>query len=194
MYAAPMALRQTDRLSREKWADAALLLMARDGIGAVSIERLANDLSVTKGSAYHHFASRDELVQLALERWEHQATTSLIEQLGTIESPAERLRAILGASVGRHPSLGLEYLIISAAEPIAAPFIERVTEARVGFMEQIYRDFGLSGRMAALWGRAGYSAYLGVQLLRHSKPSDSIMAVVGEEYIEQLMIQLTPRQ
>lgn len=189
-----MALRQIDRLSREKWADAALLLMAREGISAVSIERLANDLGVTKGSAYHHFASRDELVQLALERWEHEATTSLIEQLSAIESPATRLRAILSASVGRDPSLGLEYLIISAAEPIALPFIERVTEARVEFMEQIYRDFGLSDRMAALWGRAGYAAYLGVQLLRHSKPSDSVMAVVGEEYIEQLMLQLTPRQ
>jgi len=191
-YDVSVALPQTERLTREKWADAALLLLSREGIGAVSIERLSTDLGVTKGSAYHHFRSRDDLVQLALARWEHQATAAIIDELSSIASPVDRLRAILSASIGRDPDLGLEYLIISAPDVVAAPYIERVTIARVAFLEQIYRDFGLDERRAAIWGRSAYSSYLGVHLLRHSRPDDAIIAKVGAEYIEQLMIQLTP--
>lgn len=186
-----MALRQSDRLTREKWADAALLLMAREGIGAVSIERLASELEVTKGSAYHHFGSRNELVELALAQWEQLATASVIDALGSIVEPVDRLRAILTESVGRDPSRGLEYLIISSTDLIAAPFVQRVTRARVEFLVQIYRDFGMSDGLAEIWGRSAYSSYLGVHLLRHTLPDDRVIAELGP-YIDQLMLQLTP--
>lgn len=187
-----MALRQSDRLTRDKWADAALSLLAREGVAAVSVERLANDLGVTKGSAYHHFRSRDELVGLALARWEHEATAAIIEQLCGIPSPTDRLRAILSASVGRNAELGLEYRIISAPDPIVAPYVERVTIARLGFLEQIYLDFGLSKKRASIWARTSYASYLGVQLLRHSRAEDPVIATVKPEYIDELMLQLTP--
>lgn len=188
-----MALRQSERLTRDKWADAALMLLAQEGIAAVSIERLADDLGVTKGSAYHHFRSRDELVQLALARWEHEATAAIIEQLSEIPSAEHRLRAILSASVGRNADLGLEYRIISAPDPVIAPFVERVTVARLQFLEQIYLDFGLSEKRAAIWARTSYASYLGVQLLRHSRADDPVVASVQPEYIDELMKQLTPR-
>ena len=191
-YDVSVALPQTERLTREKWADAALLLLSREGIGAVSIERLSTDLGVTKGSAYHHFRSRDDLVQLALARWEHQATAAIIDELSSIGPPVDRLRAILSASIGRDPALGLEYLIISAPDAVAAPYIARVTIARVEFLEQIYRDFGLNARRAAIWARSSYASYLGVQLLRHNHPEDPVVARLGAAYIDQLMIQLTP--
>lgn len=188
-----MALKQSDRLSRDKWADAALMLLAREGVAALTIERLANDLGVTKGSAYHHFRSREELVNLALARWEHEATAAIIEQLSAIPSPENRLRAILSASVGRDAELGLEYRIISAPDEVVAPYTERVTIARLAFLEQIYLDFGLSAARAAIWARTSYASYLGVQLLRHSRADDPVVASVGPEYIDELMRQLTPR-
>ena len=51
------------RLSRQEWIDAGLKAMARDGVDAVRIERLAAALKVTKGSFYWHFKDRDALLE-----------------------------------------------------------------------------------------------------------------------------------
>ena len=43
------------RLSAEDWAQAALDLIAEQGVAAVAVEPLARRLGVTKGSFYWHF-------------------------------------------------------------------------------------------------------------------------------------------
>ena len=58
------------RLTADDWAQAALDLIAEQGVAAVAVEPLARRLRVTKGSFYWHFPSRDALLQAALERWE----------------------------------------------------------------------------------------------------------------------------
>ena len=58
------------RLSADDWAQAALDLIAEQGVAAVAVEPLARRLGVTKGSFYWHFPSREALLKAALERWE----------------------------------------------------------------------------------------------------------------------------
>lgn len=63
---------KTDRAPRLRavdWAQAALDVVATDGVNAVAVEPLARKLGVTKGSFYWHFPSRDALLHAALERW-----------------------------------------------------------------------------------------------------------------------------
>src|SRR5690606_21017046 len=66
----PAAKTERARLSADDWAEAALDLIAEQGVAAVAVEPLARRLGVTKGSFYWHFPSRDALLQAALERWE----------------------------------------------------------------------------------------------------------------------------
>src|SRR3546814_8458026 len=54
--------RGTGRLSAEDWAQAALDLIAEQGVSAVAVEPLARRLGVTKGSFYWHFPSREALL------------------------------------------------------------------------------------------------------------------------------------
>ena len=61
---------RNQRLSADDWAQAALDMIAEQGVGSVAVEPLARRLGVTKGSFYWHFPSRDALLQAALERWE----------------------------------------------------------------------------------------------------------------------------
>jgi AcrR family transcriptional regulator len=51
-----------ERLSRERILDAALALVARDGLDALSMRRLAQDLDVWPMSLYRYFHDKDELV------------------------------------------------------------------------------------------------------------------------------------
>ena len=82
------------RLSADDWAQAALDLIAEQGVGAVAVEPLARRLGVTKGSFYWHFPSRDALLQAALERWEVVEQQQVFGSLEEVPDPRTRLRAL----------------------------------------------------------------------------------------------------
>ena len=82
------------RLSAEDWAQAALDLIAEQGVAAVAVEPLARRLGVTKGSFYWHFPSRDALLSAALERWEAVEQETVFGQLEVVADPRQRLRAL----------------------------------------------------------------------------------------------------
>lgn len=99
----------SSRLDIAAWTDAALLLLAEQGIDGVRVELLAKRLNVTKGSFYWHFKDRDALYQAMLEHWRRKATLELIERLDRGEaSPEERFRRLM-----RLP-------LTSRASPVAA--------------------------------------------------------------------------
>ena len=79
------------RLSAEDWEEAALKLIAEQGVSAVAVEALARQLGVTKGSFYWHFRTREALVQAALERWELYGEREIISQIEAIPDPRVRL-------------------------------------------------------------------------------------------------------
>ena len=84
------------RLGREEWIEAGLLVLGERGVDAVRVEPLAKFLGVTKGSFYHHFSDRDELLVALLDGWYQQATL-LVIQVVNLHSrrPEERLRRLL---------------------------------------------------------------------------------------------------
>ena len=82
----PPAPTRNARLSADDWAQAALDLIAEQGVSAVAVEPLARRLGVTKGSFYWHFPSRDALLQAALERWEAVEQESIF---GSLEQVAD---------------------------------------------------------------------------------------------------------
>jgi AcrR family transcriptional regulator len=151
-------------LSHEDWVRAALLAIAAGGTGAVAVEPLAARLGATKGSFYWHFGSRGDLLAEALATWEREATDEIIERLGGIADPVERLRATLVAAMEDEND---EYgaidaaLLASAADPSVAPVVERVHAKRLAFLERCFRDMGLARADARVRARIAYSIYLG---------------------------------
>jgi AcrR family transcriptional regulator len=55
-------------LSRDEILEAALSLIQRDGIGAVTMRRLADEIGVTPMALYHHIPSKKQLLDLAVDR------------------------------------------------------------------------------------------------------------------------------
>src|SRR5690606_8602013 len=85
---------ERSRLSAGDWAEAALDLIAEQGVSALAVEPLARRLGVTKGSFYWHFPSRDALLQAALERWEAYEEQDVFGKLEAVPDPRDRLRAL----------------------------------------------------------------------------------------------------
>lgn len=160
------------RLSKADWVAAALDALARGGVAAVRVDVLAKRLGITRGSFYWHFADRDALLTAALEEWERVVTNEIIERLEKETGPAERLRAIFEIAFFT-PEAGTRVEPALAADcehPIVAPFLRRVTMARLGFLKRIYTELGFDPATARQRALVAYSSFLGWNQLRRTMP------------------------
>ena len=183
------------RLSATDWAQAALDLVAEEGISAVAVEPLARRLGVTKGSFYWHFPSRDALLQAALERWESVEQEEVFGQLEVIADPRERLRALFQLVAHEAKSHNIYSELLKALDhPAVAPVIGRVSQRRFEYLAASFRQAGLSRTDAQHRARLAYAAYvgflqLGLQLRQPRLPHDEF-----EAYVEHVMATLIPNE
>jgi len=161
------------RLTRDDWIDAALAALAEKGVAGVAIEPLAARLGVTKGSGYHHFRDRDELLAAALERWEEERTGGLVARLDPIADPRERFRAWARYALGADKALLLA-LHAAASHPVVAPVLTRVTERRIGWLVGVLRDAGVPPATARRRARLLYAADLGLYELAAAVPAQRL--------------------
>ena len=56
-------------LDRHEWIEAAIELLAEQGVQGMRVELLAKNFGVTKGSFYWHFKDRQDLVDGVLATW-----------------------------------------------------------------------------------------------------------------------------
>jgi AcrR family transcriptional regulator len=84
---------------REQVLDAALVLIGRDGYGAVTMEAVAREIGVTKPVIYDAFDNRGELLRALLEREEQLALGALAAVIPSLPQgdPDELLAGALGA-------------------------------------------------------------------------------------------------
>ncbi|MBC7299983.1 MAG: TetR/AcrR family transcriptional regulator [Nocardia sp.] len=57
------------RLSVEDWTAATLRILLREGVAAITIAKVCDELGVTKGSFYWHFDGIDQLLETTAQSW-----------------------------------------------------------------------------------------------------------------------------
>jgi len=156
---------RTSRLSADDWAQAALELIAKEGVNALAVESLARQLGVTKGSFYWHFPSRDALLCAALERWEKlEQEIAFIPLRKHVPDPRERLRQLIGMIADeRTYTTHIVYAALMKASdhPCVIPVLERIAQQRIDYLVAIFREMGLPEDTALYRSWLVYTAYIG---------------------------------
>lgn len=137
-------------MSRERWIDEGLRVLADEGISGVRIDRIAPRVGLSKGSFFHHFANATAYRAALLDGWR----TRTLDQLG--EAPAMSDLADLATRVDDVLDVGLERSIRAWAshDETAAAALEQVDSARLAALQQAW-----AGRIADP-GRARTAALL----------------------------------
>jgi AcrR family transcriptional regulator len=142
MSAQPTTATKADpraRLTREQVARAALDLLDRDGLAALSMRRLADHLGVGTMTLYGYFGNKGDLLDAVID-----AAVADREQV-KLEGPwQEQLRTLMQATrrgLGRHPSL----VKVRAERPVLRPEALRFAETGL----TILRGAGLGKTGAA---------------------------------------------
>ena len=181
------------RLSAGDWAQAALDLIAEQGVAAVAVEPLARRLGVTKGSFYWHFPSRDALLAAALERWEAIEQETVFGQLEAVPDPRERLRALFQLVAHEAKSHIIYSELLKALDhPMVAPVIGRVSQRRFDYLAASFRQAGLSRSDAQHRARLAYAAYVGFLQLSLQLHQPRLQHDEFEAYVEHVMQTLIP--
>jgi AcrR family transcriptional regulator len=159
-------------LTASDWAEAALQLIAEQGLRALTVDTLASRLGVTKGSFYWHFEGRSDLLAAALARWEQNTTTEAISGLSAVTDPRRRLELMLNAASQPPRSRSLYAALAEAAEdPVVRRVLNRVASARIAYLETCYSELGLPPALAKSQSVLAYAAYRGLLQLAHEAPA-----------------------
>ena len=127
--------------TRETWIDAAYVRFNLGGLGAIKVESLSRDLAASKGSFYWHFKDRQDLINAVMERWEEQATGSIIWSVEREGDPFDRLVALYTEVGEGMYARGGERTLYSEAEAEGVmPIVARVTQRRIDYVTAILRD------------------------------------------------------
>lgn len=190
---APIKQERSGRLSAEDWAQAALDLIAEQGVAAVAVEPLARRLGVTKGSFYWHFPSRDALLVAALERWEKVEQETVFGKLEAIADPGQRLRALFNLVAHEFKSHIIYSELLKALDhPAVQPVIGRVSQRRMDYLTASFRQAGLSRTDAQHRARLAYAAYVGFLQINLQLHQARLQHDEFEAYVEHVMATLIP--
>lgn len=135
------------RLKREDWVAASLEVLLLEGVGAVTIDRLAEELHVTRGSFYHHFSDRAELHDALLAHWAEERTHRVREEVASLKlDPATALLVLL-RTLRRRRTAGYDAAFRAWAlhDERARALLQQVDGARFEFVRGQFEQLGFRG-------------------------------------------------
>lgn len=86
----------------DKWLDAAIQMLIEEGVEAVRVDRLATKLAISRGSFYHHYENRADLLRAVLDHYLRINHTNFVAMLPTLQgTPKDRLWTLWAATASQ---------------------------------------------------------------------------------------------
>jgi AcrR family transcriptional regulator len=104
------------RLTRPRILDAALTLVRRDGLDALTMRALANELGVTATALYYHYTGRDELLG-ALVTHSSSRLIATIDTAAPWEDQIIELVTAIADELTQYPDLAVWIMTTQARQP-----------------------------------------------------------------------------
>jgi len=120
-------------LTRDQWIAAGFDALDQEGYLAVSAERLARRLNVTRGSFYHHFRCKEDFVRTLLAQWESDYTDRMLAYAAQGRTLDDVLTRYLEVAAEKRPQREIEIRAWARQDPLVAEYQARVDRTRLSF-------------------------------------------------------------
>jgi AcrR family transcriptional regulator len=153
---------------KSQWTQAALEALRKGGVAGVRVERLAEDLGITKGSFYWHFRGRGELLEALLEFWAREMTEAEFERISQVKGGLARRLAtlaedVLETGVGRYDPAVRAW---ARSDRKVAAAVAQVDRRRVRALTGFFEEGGFTPAEARTRARLFYTFLLGEPQVR----------------------------
>ena len=138
--------KRKSRLTRDAWLAGALRCVSRTARDP-TIDAVAKELGVSKGSFYHHFKNRHEFIMAMVSYWDRTNTRIIgesLEQSGL--TPEEQLWELL-VTVDRHdfPRVDIAIRAWAAPHPEVRKLIAKTDSYRLALVRRMFEGMGFAG-------------------------------------------------
>ena len=166
---------RVDRDGARVWITGALDMIARDGVQALRIERLAREIGISKGSFYWFFHDLKALKNQALIYWRDVLNAPVFEDIRRIDAPLEKrlhqlVDLVLTKRLGRYDGAIRSWALV---DPIARQFVENVDRERMIFMEELFLRDAAWDQTAQLRAHLFYRSFIAESYVRCYPPKSS---------------------
>jgi AcrR family transcriptional regulator len=166
----PSANRRTakpkSRFGREDWVALGLVLLARQGPDALTLERLTEAAQKTRGSFYHHFEDHQAFLSALGEHWLATEIDGKIAEIDKLAVGGKRREALARHAAQIDHRFERELRRLAAAEPVVAEIVARSDEKRIAYLVRLFRsELGLDGAEALTRARVQHSFFVGAQMV-----------------------------
>ena len=137
---------------REELLSASLHLIEAEGIGAVSLRRVAREAGVSPGAPYHHFADRASLLAALSAQGFRLLASDLAAAKAAAGSPVHALSALIHAYVAfaqQQPAYFQLMFRPELSQPQKHPDIEAAGDAASRYLEETVADCVRAGIIPA---------------------------------------------
>ena len=126
-----------------------------EGVGKVSIVRIARDLGVTSGSFYWHFEDRSNLLQRLLDFWVGSHTVAIFEKVDQFEgTPSERLYKMMEIlTLGEQARYEVAVRAWAGFDDMAAEVVRGTDKRRIQRLRSMFHEMGFNGSEAEMRAR-----------------------------------------
>ncbi|MFN8609101.1 MAG: TetR/AcrR family transcriptional regulator [Vulcanimicrobiota bacterium] len=149
------------RKSRQDWIEAGLRLLRGEGQQALTIDRLTEQMGLTKGSFYHHFGSLTNYHRALLDWWQEAFTHEPMRQAQKEELPERRSQRLARLVADLDHPLELALRAWGLRDPGVAEVIRSVDRVRLDCLEDLHRQQG--HQPAEILAYLEYTAFVGGQ-------------------------------
>jgi AcrR family transcriptional regulator len=153
---------------KSQWTQAGLEALRKGGVAGVRVERLAEDIGLTKGSFYWHFRGRGELLEALLEFWAREMTEAEFERISEVKGGlVPRLLTlaedVLDKGMGRYDPAVRAW---ARADRKVAAAVAQVDRRRVRALTGFFEEGGFAPAEARTRARLFYTFLLGEPQVR----------------------------
>ena len=149
------------RVSREDWLESGLLLLAEEGVEALTIDAMCQRLNVTKGSFYHHFKNRHAYLDAILAFWEDKYTRQFIDNSLQGLTPAERMARLSEQVIENYGEYEVKIRAWAQNDALAREYQERVDQQRLDFLYSVQNDMYDDPKLALTMAQLQYATLIG---------------------------------
>jgi AcrR family transcriptional regulator len=174
------------QLQRFDWLQRALQIFVAEGIDAVRITRLADDLGVTRGSFYWHFANRGDLIDALVRFWQDKNTAAIEQLVVQAQSLADGIFRYFETCLDAErfdSRLDLAVREWARRSTRIRELLDREDSARIEALRQFFTRFEYSMPEALIRARVLYYSQIGFYALETREPLTTRLSYT-EAYFE----------
>jgi AcrR family transcriptional regulator len=154
----------TDQLSAHDWLDQGLKTLAQNGFTALKAEPMAKAMGVSRGSFYWHFADIGAFHAAILARWREVAAEQIIAHVEAASVNDNPLAVLLRRVYGEKLALENAVRTWASVDPVVRAAVQAIDRRRIGYVENLLKQSGLSEDVARARAQILYWAFLGFAL------------------------------